>query len=337
MTPTLSVIIPIYKVEDYLERCVLSVINQDYRDIEVILVDDGSPDRCPQICDELAKKDNRIVVIHKPNGGLSSARNAGIDVATGKYLAFLDSDDQWAEGKLMQLMKEVNLAISPVIIYASTNLYPNGQIYQRYEPHFFTGELRELETTQIYHEFITAGNLHESACTKIVNRKFIVNNDLKFRCGMLCEDTEWMFRILRQVKTVSVSSIPLFICTENRIGSITNTASTRSINDMLYIIESSINFYSNKPNSATKSFELAHCSYLWSICVGLYNTIPSSDRPKIKRRLHQAMKSLDMTSHPKSSKVYKLYHFLGLYITAKILGLYLILLRNNIINRKLKA
>ena len=91
--PFLSVIIPIYKVEDYLERCVKSVLNQDFKDIEVILVDDGSPDRCPQICDEFAKTDERIKVLHKPNGGLSDARNVGMDVATGEYLMFADSDD----------------------------------------------------------------------------------------------------------------------------------------------------------------------------------------------------------------------------------------------------
>ena len=106
MNPKLSVIIPIYKVENYLERCVKSVLNQDYRDFEVILVDDGSPDRCPQICDDLARMDDRIVVVHKTNGGLSAARNSGIEIAKGEYLVFLDSDDQWAEDKLRPLMEQ---------------------------------------------------------------------------------------------------------------------------------------------------------------------------------------------------------------------------------------
>ena len=86
--PKLSVIIPVYKVEDYLERCVRSVLNQSYKDVELVLVDDGSPDRCPQICDELATEDGRIKVVHKKNGGLASARNEGIKNATGEYLAF---------------------------------------------------------------------------------------------------------------------------------------------------------------------------------------------------------------------------------------------------------
>ena len=93
MSPIVSVIIPVYKTEKYLKKCVASVLNQTYSDIQVILVDDGSPDNCPSICDEYVKKDNRCCAIHKENGGVSSARNAGLDIATGKYVCFVDSDD----------------------------------------------------------------------------------------------------------------------------------------------------------------------------------------------------------------------------------------------------
>ena len=88
-----SVIIPVYKVEEYLERCVQSVLNQTLKDIEIVLVDDGSPDNCPKMCDEFAKKDSRIKVVHKNNEGLGKARNSGLEVATGEYVAFVDSDD----------------------------------------------------------------------------------------------------------------------------------------------------------------------------------------------------------------------------------------------------
>lgn len=93
MTELISVIVPIYKVEKYLERCIRSIVTQTYENIEIILVDDGSPDNCPKLCDEWADKDSRIQVIHKPNGGLSDARNAGLKIATGVYVAFIDSDD----------------------------------------------------------------------------------------------------------------------------------------------------------------------------------------------------------------------------------------------------
>ena len=93
MQPKISVIIPVYKVEKYLDRCVNSVLNQTLKDIEVILIDDGSPDGCPAMCEEYKKKDNRVRVIHKENGGLGYARNSGLEIATGEYIAFVDSDD----------------------------------------------------------------------------------------------------------------------------------------------------------------------------------------------------------------------------------------------------
>ena len=97
-TPLISIIVPIYNVELYLRRCLDSVLNQTYTNLEIILVDDGSPDGCPQICDEYAAKDKRIAVIHKENGGLSDARNAGLDICKGKYISFIDSDD-WVDEK----------------------------------------------------------------------------------------------------------------------------------------------------------------------------------------------------------------------------------------------
>ena len=91
--PKVSIIVPIYNVEKYLDRCMMSLINQTLRDIEIIMVDDGSPDRCPQMCDEYARRDSRIKVIHKENGGLGYARNSGLEIAIGEYIAFVDSDD----------------------------------------------------------------------------------------------------------------------------------------------------------------------------------------------------------------------------------------------------
>ena len=88
-----SIIIPVYKVEKYLPNCIESILRQTFKDFELILVDDGSPDNCGEICEEYAQKDSRIKVVHQPNGGLSAARNSGIDIAKGDYLTFIDSDD----------------------------------------------------------------------------------------------------------------------------------------------------------------------------------------------------------------------------------------------------
>lgn len=101
-----SIIIPIYKVEPYLRRCLDSIVNQTYTNLEIILVDDGSPDNCPQICDEYAEKDKRIVVLHKENGGLSDARNVGLDICKGEYISFVDSDD-WVDEKYIEILLEL--------------------------------------------------------------------------------------------------------------------------------------------------------------------------------------------------------------------------------------
>ena len=93
MNEMISVIIPVYKVQDYLPKCIESVLQQTYHNLEIILVDDGSPDKCGKICDSYARKDERIRVVHKTNGGLASARNAGLECATGDYVCFIDSDD----------------------------------------------------------------------------------------------------------------------------------------------------------------------------------------------------------------------------------------------------
>ena len=93
MTPLISIIIPVYKVEQYLKECIDSIINQTYMNLEIVIVDDGSPDNCPLICDQYAALDKRIKVIHKKNGGLSDARNAGLNIITGDYVTFVDSDD----------------------------------------------------------------------------------------------------------------------------------------------------------------------------------------------------------------------------------------------------
>lgn len=110
----ISVIIPVYKVEPYLDRCIESVVNQSYRELEIILVDDGSPDRCGAMCDEWADKDSRIQVIHQQNEGLSAARNAGIDRATGEYLCFVDSDD-WIESDMVDHLFKAALKAADIV------------------------------------------------------------------------------------------------------------------------------------------------------------------------------------------------------------------------------
>lgn len=126
--PIVSIIVPVYKVEKYIHRCVESLVNQTLRDIEIILVDDGSPDHCPEICEQLAKKDNRIKVVHKTNGGLSSARNAGMEVACGKYIGFVDSDDELELDMYEKMVAKAEKYRVDFVMADYIRIFANGKI-----------------------------------------------------------------------------------------------------------------------------------------------------------------------------------------------------------------
>jgi len=131
MNPKISIIVPVYKVEQYIHKCIDSILNQTLNDFELILVNDGSPDQCGQICDEYAKCDSRIKVIHKENGGQASARNMGLDIATGEYIGFVDSDD-WIEPDMYEILyneciiNECEIISCSSIIHCKTKTVING-------------------------------------------------------------------------------------------------------------------------------------------------------------------------------------------------------------------
>ena len=122
----ISIIVPVYNVEKYLHRCIESILNQTYKDLEIILVDDGSPDRCGQICDDYAQKDSRIKVIHKENGGLGLARNSGIAVCSGEYIMFLDSDDYLAVDAVQVLFDRILSDCSDLAVGKHMDVYDDG-------------------------------------------------------------------------------------------------------------------------------------------------------------------------------------------------------------------
>ena len=132
MNSLISVIVPIYNVEKYLDKCVDSIINQTYKNLEIILVDDGSPDNCPKMCDDYAKKDSRIKVVHKENGGLSDARNAGMKVATGEYVSFIDSDD-WIDLETFSIsMAKIEECNAQIVAFNIINVATNITQYNNY-------------------------------------------------------------------------------------------------------------------------------------------------------------------------------------------------------------
>ena len=218
-TPLISVIIPIYKVEALLERCVDSVLAQTYRNLEIILVDDGSPDRCGQICDAYAQKDPRISVIHKENGGLSSARNAGLDIAQGEYIAFLDSDD-WIEPEAYESMLALAEKKGVKLICAGR--------YDVYGEEKILGLCPEREETVSGETF--AGMIFRwdhcdsAAWDKLYHRSLWAN--VRYPLGKICEDVPVTYRLALAAGEVALCPKP-FVNYYHRPGSIT----TASVSD----------------------------------------------------------------------------------------------------------
>lgn len=202
MSALISVIIPIYNVEKYLDRCLQSLINQTYKDMEIILVDDGSTDGCPQICDGYAIKYENVIVIHKKNGGLSSARNAGLKVAKGEYIGFVDSDDWVSVDMYMYLfdllqMKQADVAqINYILAYNenSKSLLDNEEIQT------FKG--KDILSYYMLTTTTTTGSY--SVCRCLFTKKVL--RDLYFREGKVNEDIDYKYIALLRACTFTVSN-----------------------------------------------------------------------------------------------------------------------------------
>ena len=209
----LSVIIPVYRVEDTLDRCVESVLGQCVDDMEVILVDDGSPDQCPAKCDLWAEKDARIRVIHKENGGLSDARNAGIDIAQGDYITFVDSDDYLEANTYKPLLQQLEDA--DILEYSIYNRLPlTDSTYTDMDEYWLTGHAYK----------------HTYACNKIYRRKLF--DTVRFPKGKVFEDAYTLPQLLKEVRKLKTTSCGFYHYCDNPQG-ITATATGQQLRQLL--------------------------------------------------------------------------------------------------------
>ena len=223
-TPMVSIIVPIYNVKEYIRKCVESILNQTYRNLEIILVDDGSPDDCPKICDEYAQRDNRVKVIHKSNGGLSDARNAGIDAATGEYLTFIDSDDYYAPSTIEMMVKaiqdnEIGIVCMGAVIVNSDYLIMREEKLQD-----------ETVSANEYFKGICNGTRTPSVCTKLIKKDIICGN--RFKENRLNEDFYFSLALLMKpckVRTIPFSGYYYY----QREGSISHSGNKKSLYDAI--------------------------------------------------------------------------------------------------------
>lgn len=202
--PKISIIIPVYKVEEYLNRCIKSVVDQTYNNLEIILVDDGSPDNCPAICDKWAEKDSRIKVIHKNNGGLSDARNIGMKIASGELIGFVDSDD-WISKEMYQLlyenMKENESDISACGVKMVWEDVEEGR------PLTSAGN-QMLNTQEAMEAIIRESKLKQPVSYKLYKTELI--RDILFPVGKCNEDVFWTYQAIGRARKVSIFDTPCY-------------------------------------------------------------------------------------------------------------------------------
>ena len=224
MNDLISIIIPVYKVEKYLEECIDSVRNQTYTNLEIILVDDGSPDSCPRMCDDFASEDSRIRVIHKKNGGLSSARNAGLNIFNGEYVAFVDSDDVIDCEMIKNLYDSLlttNADICCCRYYKNVNKFENLNISD-----FKTEIFNNIEIL----EDLYCNKLQNVICCNKLFKKSLFQQ-IRFPDGKICEDIFTTYKLFYETNRVSkISYIGYFY--RDTIGSITNTFNIQRLDSL---------------------------------------------------------------------------------------------------------
>ena len=203
--PKISIIVPVYKVEKFLSECVSSILTQSFRDFELVLVDDGSPDECPQMCDKYSLNDPRVVTFHKKNGGQSSARNFGLDHAKGRYIMFVDSDDLLAEDALERLYNEIITTNADVVL---------GRIIRfdaksgKSRPYTHLEDYKEMSGKQTLEMLLKGNPLNISVCGGMYKRE--VWDEVRMPVGYVCEDWYIMPDIYLQ-KDIAVVFLPMLV------------------------------------------------------------------------------------------------------------------------------
>lgn len=228
----ISVIIPVYNVSCFLGQCVESVLNQNYTNVEIILVDDGSTDDSPIICDKFAVKyPDQVRVIHKTNGGLSDARNAGISIATGDYIAFLDGDDFWSNDNALSLLSNrVQQTKSDVLNFSYTKFFEDTNKTECYFSEMFSMPTSIIEKEKQL-DFIFKHNYYiASACNKLVKRS-LLDDELLFEKGVFSEDIEWCAKLLCKAQSFDFIADD-FYCYRQREGSISHSINDKKCNDL---------------------------------------------------------------------------------------------------------
>ncbi len=267
--PEISIIVPVYKVENYLEKCINSILEQTFTDFELILVDDGSPDGSGQICDIYATIDRRVRVIHQENGGLSAARNAGLESATGRYIGFIDSDD-YIHPKMYEKLYEAlqkNKADLSICNYNYVDNYGNIDSEKQRKDHIVTEVLNREKAFEKIDPLVEGYSFYVTAWNKLYKRELFKN--IKFLKGHVHEDEYIVHHIFSRCSKIAVIEDPLYMYVQ-RDGSIMNSVGTQKSLDAGYAMLDRYFFFKENKKALLAKHTLQGA--IWIMCDFLSQT-----------------------------------------------------------------
>ena len=317
-----SVIVPVYNVEKYLETCVRSVLSQSYQDFEMILVDDGSSDRCGDICDELAERSDRAIVVHKTNGGLSSARNAGLDIARGEYVIFLDSDDYWDDPVALEnIDKQLRETNADVLLFSAKRFFEDSGTFSEVLDIRIEREKVCDRSPYAAAQYMIENNIYKAcACNKVARRSLIEAHRMRFQEGRLSEDMDWCGNLLLYAKRFDYYQRSLYVYRQQRAGSITSGRSAKLLADKIYMC--SQGYKQAKALNDAKWAELLASYYAYEYAVALGISGKIKDRALLKE-LRALSPLLTYEKSNKVKRVNRLKKYAGYHLTRRALYFYI--------------
>lgn len=302
----LSFIVPVYKVEKFLDECLKSIIEQDFTDYEIILVDDGSPDKCPALCDFWAEHNEQIKVIHKENGGLSDARNAGLKVSQGRYVWFVDSDD-WLKSNAATILKEAMF------------LYPDSDVYSTPLSYYMDGDFKKNDfSADVKYPLSGVDYVNMKLPTGanqrfIIKRQLLIENYITFYKGVIHEDGPFGYLLMYFAKSVVCLSQPIY-CYRQRNDSIMHSLSIRTSYDSIKNHKKLMAFCAQYVDEERKSWFMVLCSTIlissYTFVTHLFNTNDFKNFED-ENRLYviNEIKKVIPLCHSKKKMVYRMFCF----------------------------
>ena len=324
MSKMISFIIQVYKVEKYINECVDSILNQLNDACEVILVDDGSPDRSGVICDGYADRDSRVKVVHQKNGGLAAARNTGLDCARGEYIAFVDSDDYLDGQCVSKILNWITLGGADICFMRAMKVFPDGK-QQLLDDEMNAAELKEGKESAL--KYLSERSKYPgSPCTKIFKRSLIEKNNFRFPDDRrVSEDLGFVLQCILRAESYDALPIDYYYYRQAREGSITNRVTYKSFLGLKAFVKESIDYLTeNKvPKGDIERYAMSFVAYEFSIMIWQYTHLVKENQKEAVEFLKEYNWVLDYSVTKKTRLIKVLYKCLGITICANILEFYM--------------